>query len=423
MPPDLSALLQAAAEARGAGRRDEARALLEQAVARHPDQPAGLNGLGLALLGAGEAERAAALFRRAVAVDPTALPLRMNLATAARAAGQSETEREALRAALALDQCNLTALTRLAELHERLGEEAAAVERWSAVVAAGRLIDQPSPALAAVLDHAARFVAERTRQLGETLDIILSDRFGDLAAGETRRMAAAVDAMLGRRRIYANQCTGLHVPFLPADEYFERRHFPWLAAVEAQTDAIRAEALALLDDDGAGFRPYVELLPGTPENLWTPLDGSSDWSAVHLFRHGVRDNALCARCPLTAATLAAVPQPDLPARSPTAFFSVLRPGARIPPHGGVTNIRATVHLPLVVPPGCGFRVGGETRAWEEGRAFVFDDTIEHEAWNEGDALRILLIFDVWNPHLTAAERCMVADVFAASDRHRDGLAS
>jgi aspartate beta-hydroxylase len=102
-----------------------------------------------------------------------------------------------------------------------------------------------------------------------------------------------------------------------------------------------------------------------------------------------------------------MPLLDVPGRAPTAFFSVLRPGTRIPPHTGVSNTRLIVHLPLVVPDGCGFRVGSETRTWRAGESLVFDDTIEHEAWNESGAIRTVLIFDIWNPHLSGPERDLV----------------
>src|SRR5690606_27761757 len=110
------------------------------------------------------------------------------------------------------------------------------------------------------------------------------------------------------------------------------------------------------------------------------------------------------RCPETAAALAATPSAHIPGRAPSAFFSMLRPHTRIPPHTGVTHTRAIIHLPLIVPPHCGLRVGGETREWVEGRPFAFDDTIEHEAWNESDSLRAIPIFDVWNPHLSPEEQ-------------------
>ena len=115
------------------------------------------------------------------------------------------------------------------------------------------------------------------------------------------------------------------------------------------------------------------------------------------------------------AALEAVPQTQLPRRAPTAFFSILRPHAHIPPHTGVTNSRTIIHLPLIVPPGCELRVGGETRAWREGEALAFDDTIEHEAWNPSDEPRAVLIFDVWNPHLAPEERDAIRQFFDVAD--------
>jgi aspartate beta-hydroxylase len=90
------------------------------------------------------------------------------------------------------------------------------------------------------------------------------------------------------------------------------------------------------------------------------------------------------------------------------LYSLLAPHTRIPPHTSSTNARLIVHLPLIVPGGCRFRVGNETREWEEGKAWVFDDTIDHEAWNDSGHLRVILMIDVWNPYLTAAEREMVS---------------
>ena len=86
----------------------------------------------------------------------------------------------------------------------------------------------------------------------------------------------------------------------------------------------------------------------------------------------------------------------------------IEPGTHILPHRGVTNTRVVCHLPLVVPEGCAITVGGERREWRVGEAIAFDDTYEHEAWNRGTATRVVLIIDVWNPSLTAAERDAVA---------------
>jgi aspartate beta-hydroxylase len=97
------------------------------------------------------------------------------------------------------------------------------------------------------------------------------------------------------------------------------------------------------------------------------------------------------------------------------LFSLLRPGARIPPHHGFTNARLICHLPLIVPPQCALRVGNETRSWTEGEVVLFDDSIEHEAWNSSNEPRIVMIFDVWRPELSAEERDLVAAVLAAVD--------
>ena len=231
---------------------------------------------------------------------------------------------------------------------------------------------------------------------------------------DRRRSRAAADVLLGRRTLFANECHGLHYPFLPADEYFDRSHFPWLATLEAGTAEIRAELQAILAERDPGLAPYVEQPPGVPENKWSPLDRSLDWGALHLWRDGERIGEACARAPKTAALVETLPLCRIPGRAPAVFFSILKAGAHIPPHTGVTNVRSIVHLPLIVPDGCTFRVGGETRPWVEGQAFVFDDTIEHEASNPTDRDRAVLILDVWNPYLSESEQAMIGKIYAVT---------
>ena len=129
----------------------------------------------------------------------------------------------------------------------------------------------------------------------------------------------------------------------------------------------------------------------------------------------VADNA--ARCPRTLAALEAVPLARLPNRSPTVLFSQLRPGAHIPPHHGMVNTRLICHLPVIVPGRCRFRVGNDVREWQAGRAWVFDDTIEHEAWNDSDRTRVVLLFDVERPELDEQERAYVRAMFEAIDAY------
>jgi len=405
----ISAATGVAIDARSAGRVVDAKM-----PAGQPDNPVLLNSLGIKAMEAGDFAAAQVLLARAVAADPRAIPLWMNLAKAQRGGGDSEGERESLLSALKIDQTDFMALIRLAELHQRLGEDAQASARWSAALALAAHMPSRSAELEAVLANARGFVDHHMQRFADIIETQLAGARTAIDGRAKRRFDACLDRALGRRAIYHNVCDGLHYPFLPADEFFDRGHFPWLETLEAHTPDIRAEAETLLHGAGHGFTPYVEQAPGTPANKWTGLDRSADWSAYYLWKYGERMQG-CRTCPATATALDLLPLADFPGRAPTAFFSVLAPHTRIPPHTGVSNTRAIGHLPLLVPPGCGFRVGGEVREWREGEAFVFDDTIEHEAWNDSDTPRVILIFDVWNPYLDPTERDLVRAFYDAAD--------
>ncbi|WP_206363476.1 aspartyl/asparaginyl beta-hydroxylase domain-containing protein [Sphingomonas crocodyli] len=407
-------LLTSAARARDAGDAVAERRLLDQALALAPDNPMILNACGMAALRGGDPAGARRLFQAAATRDRDQPALWINVATACRALNDDAGEQGALEQALTIDRRNFMAQLRLAELHERQGDAVAAAIGWSAVVQLAHAVEQKPPIVIDAQRRGEAFLSAHNRRIDARLDALVGDKvetMGDAA----RRFRACVDHSLGRRRIYTNQCAGLHYPFLPADEFFDRSHFPWLADFEARTDAIAAEAIAMLRGAGPMIRPYVQMDAGSPETKWSGLDGSLDWSACFLWEYGVRNDPVCAACPETAAALAAIPQTNIPGKAPSAFFSILRPGAHIPPHTGVTNTRAIIHLPLVVPGGCRFRVGGETREWRVGEAFAFDDTIEHEAWNDSDEIRIVLILDVWNPYLTTDEQQLLAAFFEAAD--------
>ena len=380
--------------------------------------PNGLNELGLDALDAGDIEQAIRHFAAATAADPAEPALWMNLATAHRIAENDAGEREALEAALAIDQLHLMARLRLAELHERRGEIGAATDNWSVFLGICSTISNQTAELRERVAHAREFVEDRRQALGNALGTGLAPALNQASEQDRRRAKAAADLMVGRRKIYANQCHGFHYPFLPADEFFDRSHFPWLADLEAATASIREELEAILASADPGLSPYIDMPSGTPGNLWSELDKSPNWSALHLWRDGERIDAVCDRAPITAKLAESLPLARIPGRAPAVFFSILKSGKRIPPHSGVTNIRSIVHLGLIVPPGCGFRVGGEVRQWREGEAFVFDDTIEHEAWNDSGEDRAVLILDYWNPHLSPAEQEMIIKMFAISEAQR-----
>lgn len=416
-------LLAEAQRAQQAGLADRAREHLEAVIALESDQPVARNALGLEALERKDARAAAAHFEIACKRDPKASPLWMNLARAHRELGDPTAEREALEQVLAIDQRDLLALIRLAELHERLGEETLAATRWGAVIALSSGIQDRSPEFEQLLAHASAYVRGQIQKLADAVEQELAAGLSEASAVERKRMQAAADHWLGRRTIYANQCEGgLHYPFLPAEEFFDREHFPWFEELEAATPEVLEELLALLGARDPGLTPYIAMAPGTPASKWSALDKSLDWGAFHLWKEGERIDENCARAPRTTALVESLPLCRIPGRAPAVFFSILKAGSHIPPHTGVTNVRSIVHLPLIVPDDCAFRVGGETREWRIGEAFAFDDTIEHEAWNRSDRDRAVLIIDTWNPHLSEHEREMICRFYSAADRER-GIAS
>jgi aspartate beta-hydroxylase len=142
------------------------------------------------------------------------------------------------------------------------------------------------------------------------------------------------------------------------------------------------------------------------------IGAAPSWNGYYFYRYGVRREDNCTACPLTAAALDALPLSRVPRHGPEVLYSVFTPGTHLLRHRGVTNTRLVGHLPLIIPPDCALSVGGEQHVWQEGRVVVFDDTYEHEAWNRGNQIRVVLIFDIWNPYLTEVEIPAVAELIA-----------
>jgi aspartate beta-hydroxylase len=401
-----------------AGLRDKARSSFEAVLAIDNEEPTARNWLGADALARADARTAAMHFEIACKREPGERSHWINLAAAHRILGDAGRERAAIENALAIDQTDLLALIRMAELHERLGEETAAAERWNAVLALSASINDPSPEFVEILSHAKQYVGKQQQKLVDAVDRALADELAAASARDRRRMRTAADAWLGKRPIYTNHCEGLHYPFLPADEFFDAEQFPWLGELEAATSTIVAELQSILADPQSELMPYISLPPGVPANKWSGLDKSLDWGAFHLWKEGERFDDACARAPRTAALVESLPICHIEGRAPNVFFSILKAGSHIPAHTGVTNVRSVVHLPLIVPEGCEFRVGGETRSWAPGRAFAFDDTIEHEAWNRSQVDRAVLIIDVWNPYLSDHERAMICRLYGSADVQR-----
>ncbi len=206
-------------------------------------------------------------------------------------------------------------------------------------------------------------------------------------------------------------------PGLPEIEFYDATRFGWMNDLEAAVDDIQREFDNLFRSKTGILVPYVQYADGIPTDQWASLNNNPDWTVLHLYDRGQRIDVNSRHCPITMTWLDALPQPKIKGAGPNAMFSILAPHSHIPPHTGVSNTRLVCHLPLVVPDGCTFRVGGTTRHWQRGKAWVFDDTIEHEAHNPTDHPRVILIADVWQPDLSADEQAGIAAVIAEGARH------
>jgi aspartate beta-hydroxylase len=390
-----------------AGRMPESDRLLASVAQYAPNHPAVLNELGVRMLDRGAPQQALAMFERAAKVDPKHPSLWANLASSLKAMGRQTEALDALDRALELEPRHLSALLQKGAIYEARGEQRAAARVYQNMLACIPPGGEVPPAIKDAVARAKQLVDRDQAELTAALEgplAALRERHG---GRRQRRVDLCLETLMGKRQPFFSQPTWMYMPELPAIEFFERSDFPWLDAFEAETEAIRKELLQVLVADREGLQPYIDFPANLPLDQFRELNRSRRWSAYFLWNQSAQVPAHLARCPVTARLLETAPRCRIDGRAPTAFFSVLDANTRIPAHVGVTNTRCTVHVPLVIPPDCGFRVGGTTREWVPGQAWVFDDTINHEAWNLSDTPRAILIFDIWNPLLSAAERDMI----------------
>jgi aspartyl/asparaginyl beta-hydroxylase (cupin superfamily) len=404
----IARALQASKAEAAAGRISESDQLLANVAQRAPNHPAVLNELGVRMLSRGAADQAQLLFTRATAAEPRHPALWANLASSLKALGRRTEEFEAIEKALALEPRHLSALLQKGAYLEETGDPRNAARAYQNAMASLRPGSDIPPHLKEAFEDAKAKINADQAGLAQSLDKSLAEIRARHGGVRQPRVDRCLDILMGQRRAVYSQPTWMYFPELPAIEFFDRASFPWLGDLEAATADIRTELLRVLVSDRDGLQPYIDFPAGLPIDQFTELNRSRKWSAYFLWNQSKSVAGHIARCPVTARTLEEkVPRCRVEGRAPTAFFSILDPNTRIPAHTGVTNTRLTVHLPLVVPPDCGFRVGSTTREWVPGEAWVFDDTIEHEAWNLSDAPRAILIFDIWNPLLSEAERDMI----------------
>ncbi|WP_018996304.1 aspartyl/asparaginyl beta-hydroxylase domain-containing protein [Hirschia maritima] len=229
---------------------------------------------------------------------------------------------------------------------------------------------------------------------------------------QSKRFAESIEILLGKAKPYFQQPTRFFFPGLAQKAVYSRDEFDWVKELEDQTANIKKELLSLIQDQN-NLAPYVQADDKDLILRDNKLINNSDWSACYLWKNGKLQEDMAEKCPQTVSALSSLPLDFLENQTPSILFSVLKPGTHIPPHHGMLNTRLICHLPLIVPPNCGIRVGNEHINWEEGKVIIFDDSIEHEAWNNSQETRVVLLFEIWHPELTENEKALIQQTFLA----------
>jgi aspartyl/asparaginyl beta-hydroxylase (cupin superfamily) len=327
-------------------------------------------------------------------------------------------DEDAVDRVLARDPENIAALVQKGDHRAAAGDERAALACYKAALAAaagaGPLPMSLKPAIERAQAGKARADAVFERYLEDRL---AAAGFG--AGRRPPRFQHALDLMLGRRQadLQLQRPTSFFFPGLPQRRYYERSEFGWAAALEAAAGAILSELQSFQKAAGDRFAPYLVSDPNRPRGDFHGLLDNPEWSTFYIWKNGGPLADVAGSFPHTLHALEDVDMPHITVRAPSVVFSRLSAGARIPAHHGMLNARLICHLPLIVPPGCGFKVGGETREWRPGELLIFDDSVEHEAWNDGPGDRTILIFDIWRPELSQEERSAITRMFEAVDSY------
>jgi ornithine lipid ester-linked acyl 2-hydroxylase len=204
----------------------------------------------------------------------------------------------------------------------------------------------------------------------------LWERTVQLTISVGERILAPVERFIGRRSLVGDAT------------FFPLERFPWVAHIEDSWTVIREEVEQLLEDQAA--------LPSFQEISKDQIEITDDdrWKTLFLYGYGFEAKLGVQMCPRTATLMREIPGMT------TAMISILSPRKHILAHRGPYKGVLRYHLGLVVPEdaeACRIRVGGDVRHWREGESMVFDDTFDHEVWNDTDETRVVLFVDVLRP--------------------------
>jgi aspartyl/asparaginyl beta-hydroxylase (cupin superfamily) len=363
---------------------------------------------GVAALSKGDAATARQAFEAIANAGRASLQLWLLLAQSCDMLDDRVAAHRAADQVLADDHRNLYALLMKADLHRRDGEDRAAAGWYARAFSIAQGLQGLPDDLIERLRKAERDNEEISARFHKHLHNMLAAAHVDLA-NIAPRFLESLAILSGTQQVYVQQPSSFYYPGLPQTTFYDATDFTWADALENQWQEIAAEAVTALSA-GNDISPYVEA-DSTRPNRGHALLNDDRWSAFHIWKAGKLHGDAAQACPRTVAALQSLPLPQIQSRSPMALFSILKPHTHIPPHNGMLNTRLICHLPLIVPPSCKLRVGNQTRPVVPGKLMIFDDSIEHEAWNDSDAVRVVLLFEIWRPELSVAERMALTAMF------------
>ena len=373
---------------------------------------------GIAALRTSRADEAQAHFQAAIDAGLATTKSWLGLTLASLVLGDNRAAESSVDEVLVREPHSLRGLIIKGDLLLGRDEQSQAVSHYNLVMRLAATLADIPPQLQQDLVR----IQGRLEQISQAFQAQLLDR---LQAGGYRRDASSarfnrgLDMLVGKAereddaQAFPQKPHAFYLPDMPYQPFYPSEELPWVKEVETATDAIEAELSAFLASRAQAFAPYIHgglELPGqTPDTL----KDHDNWTAAFLIRDGAEDSEWSAGCPTVSTLMDTLPLTAIKGFSPSVLFSKLKPGARIDPHTGLLNCRLICHLPLVVSAGCGLRVGDERRDVVRGEVWAFDDSINHEAWNNSADDRIVLIFDVWHPDLTEQERRDITSLLEA----------
>ncbi len=397
MTNDLNELVKRGEALAAEGRIEEAEAVCDGILELDPDHPGALHFRGVRLMNKQKFDESEAALRHALRGDPANLQTQFALAMALYIQNKLDEALEILDASGAQEPNQPHVWLYRGVLLESQQKQTEAVRSFmKGLSTMDRMGMAPVEEETKELVRHANMAA--ALELDRRFDAALAPMVEQHGEEAVARIRKAGDMFIGKIPAEAGhplQKPGLfHVPDLSPRIFFDPAEFPWTKTLQSEFETIRSEMQSVMAGD---------------EDLY-------------FIRHGERQEENCQRCPRTMALIDALELHHVPGYSPQVLLSVLPAGGSIPARYGPVNGRVIAHLPLKVPePPIKLRVGEEEREWKAGEMLLFDDSFQHEANNPGSEPQVVLIFDVWNPELSAVEREAFSAVLQTAQQFEKGL--